>query len=286
VIVSMHGKVLFSIKKRKKMNEIQKDIFVTADNVTFLKTLPDNCIDVVVTSPPYDDLRSYKGYTLDMHTLGGELFRVLKNGGICAMVIQDSTKNFGKSLTSFRTILDWCDSFGFKLFETVIYNRQGVEGAWWKQRFRVDHEYIPIFLKGSKPQYFNKDSVKIPSKHGGKTMVGAAVRKKDGTQANSRAVFINPLKCPGTVMNFGNSCGDGSKLKHKHPAVFPDKLALDMINCFCPEGGLVLDPFSGSGTTCIMAKKMNRRYIGIDISKEYNELAIQRMKMEAPESLF
>jgi hypothetical protein len=64
------------------------------------------------------------------------------------MVIQDSTKDFAKSLTSFRTIVDWCDNIGFRLFECNIYNRQGTEGAWWKQRFRVDHEYMPIFLKG------------------------------------------------------------------------------------------------------------------------------------------
>jgi site-specific DNA-methyltransferase (adenine-specific) len=263
---------------------IVKDILVTSDNIEYLKTLPDNCVDLVVTSPPYDDLRDYHGYTLNLHQVGEQIHRVLKDGGICALVIQDSTKNFGKSLTSFRTIVDWCDSFGFKLFETVIYNRQGVEGAWWKKRFRVDHEYLPIFLKGERPQYFNKEGLKIPSKHGGKTMVGAAVRKKDGSQAESRSVYINPLKCPGTVMNFGNSCGDGSKLKHQHPAVFPDKLAFDMINCFCPEGGLVLDPFSGSGTSCVMAKKSHRHYIGIDISKEYNELASQRLIIEAPES--
>ena len=260
--------------------------FIQSDNIEYLKTLPDNCIDLIVTSPPYDELRDYKGYSLNLHGVGEEIHRVLKSGGICVMVLQDSTKNFGKSLTTFKTIVDWCDSFGFKLFETVIYNRQGVEGGWWKRRFRVDHEYIPIFLKGERPQYFDKELVKIPSKHGGKTMTGAAVRKKDGTQEPSRSVYINPLKCPGTVMNFGNSCGDGNKLKHKHPAVFPDKLAADMINCFCPENGVVLDPFSGSGTTGIVAKKLNRNFIGIDISEEYTELAKLRFEIEISQNLF
>jgi DNA modification methylase len=265
-----------------------KDInsFITSDNVEYLKTLPPDCIDLVVTSPPYDDLRDYNGFSLNLHEVGEQVFRVLKPGGICVMVLQDSTKNFGKSLTTFKTVIDWCDNVGFKLFETVIYNRQGVEGGWWKKRFRVDHEYIPIFLKGDRPLFFDKETMKIPSKHGGKTMTGAAVRKKDGTQEKSRAVYINPLKCPGTVMNFGNSCGDGSKLKHKHPAVFPDKLALDMINCFCPSDGIVLDPFSGSGTTGIMARKANRNFIGIDISQDYNEIANQRMEIEVLPSLF
>tara|TARA_B100000579_G_C22848218_1_gene865729 strand:+ start:6559 stop:7374 length:816 start_codon:yes stop_codon:yes gene_type:complete len=263
------------MKEKIKVNKI-----ITSDNIKYLKTLPDNVIDLVVTSPPYDNLRDYKGYTLDLHGLGRELYRVLKDGGICVMVINDSTKNFGKSLTSFKTIIDWCDNHGFKLFENIIYNRQGVEGAWWKKRFRVDHEYIPIFLKGDRPQYFDKEELKVPSKHGGKIMTGAAVRKKDGSQAKSRKVFINPMKCPGTVMTFGNSCGDGSKLKHQHPAVFPDKLAHDMIKCFSPEGGIVLDPFSGSGTTCVVARNLGRQYIGVDVSKEYNEICKKRLEQE------
>lgn len=259
--------------------EINK--IITSDNIKFLKTMPEGVVDLVVTSPPYDNLRDYKGYSLDLHGVGKEIFRVLKDGGICVMVINDSTKNFGKSLTSFKTIIDWCDNHGFKLFENLIYNRQGVAGAWWKKRFRVDHEYIPIFLKGDRPQYFDKEDLKIPSKHGGKTMTGAAVRNKDGTQKKSRQVYINPMKCPGTVMDFGNSCGDGSKLKHQHPAVFPDKISSDMIKCFCPENGLVLDPFSGSGTTCVQAKLLGRNYIGIDISEEYNQIAKKRIEIEA-----
>ena len=135
---------------------------------------------MVVTSPPYDELRDYNGFTLDLHSLGEQLLRVLKDGGICVMVIQDSTKDFAKSLTSFRTIVDWCDNIGFRLFECNIYNRQGTEGAWWKQRFRVDHEYMPIFLKGKRPQYFDKENIKIPSKHANKVMTGANIRTKNG----------------------------------------------------------------------------------------------------------
>ena len=248
--------------------------------MTFLKSLPDKCIDVVVTSPPYDNLRDYNGYELDLHGLGVELLRVLKDGGICVMVIQDSTKDFAKSLTSFRTIVDWCDNIGFRLFECNIYHRQGTEGAWWKKRFRVDHEYMPIFLKGKRPAYFNKEPIKIPSKHGGKTMTGANIRTKNG-KTGSRKVFINPTKCPGTVMTFGNTCGGESKLKSQHPAVFPNMLAYNMIECFCPPDGIVLDPFNGSGTTTLAAKCLGRNYIGIDVSEEYNQIAIQRLNTES-----
>ena len=256
------------------MNEI-----VTSDNISYLKTLPDEYIDLVVTSPPYDALRDYNGYELDLHGLGEQLLRVLKDGGICVMVIQDSTKDFAKSLTSFRTIVDWCDNIGFRLFECNIYHRQGTEGAWWKKRFRVDHEYMPIFLKGKRPQYFDKENIKIPSKHGGKVMTGANIRTKSG-RTGSRKVKINPTKCPGTVMTFGNTCGGESKLKSQHPAVFPNMLAYDMIECFCPPEGIVLDPFNGSGTTTLAAKCLDRKYIGIDVSEEYNNIALQRLHEE------
>ena len=253
---------------------------VTSDNIEYLKTLPDECIDLVVTSPPYDGLRDYNGYSLDLHSLGEQILRVLKDGGICVMVIQDATKDFAKTLTSFRTIVDWCDNIGFRLFECNIYHRQGTEGAWWKKRFRVDHEYMPIFLKGKRPAYFNKEPIKIPSKHGGKTMTGANIRTKNG-KTGSRKVFINPTKCPGTVMTFGNTCGGESKLKSQHPAVFPNMLAYNMIECFCPPDGIVLDPFNGSGTTTLAAKCLGRNYIGIDVSEDYNQIAIQRLNTES-----
>ena len=259
--------------------QIQVNKIICEDNITYLKTLPDECIDFVITSPPYDALRDYNGYKLDLHGLGVELLRVLKDGGICVMVIQDSTRDFAKSLTSFRTIVDWCDNIGFRLFECNIYNRQGTEGACWKKRFRVDHEYMPIFLKGKRPQYFDKENIKIPSKHGGKVMTGANIRTKNG-QTGSRKVKINPTKCPGTVMSFGNTCGGESKLKSKHPAVFPNMLAYDMIECFCPKDGIVIDPFNGSGTTTSAAKCLGRNYIGIDVSEEYNQIARERLKTE------
>ena len=259
--------------------KIPVNSIICQHNVSFLKTLPDECVDMVVTSPPYDNLRDYNGYDLDLHGLGVELLRVLKDGGICVMVIQDATKDGAKTLTSFRTIVDWCDNIGFRLFECNIYNRQGTEGAWWKKRFRVDHEYMPIFLKGKRPQYFDKENIKIPSKHANKVMTGANIRTKNG-RTGSRKVKINPTKCPGTVMTFGNTCGGESKLKSQHPAVFPNMLAYDMIECFCPPDGVVLDPFNGSGTTTLAAKCLGRSYIGVDVSEEYNQIAIQRLNSE------
>ena len=195
------------------------------------------------------------------------------------MVIQDQTKNFGKTLTSFKTIIDWCDTIGFKLFENVIYQKHGAEGGWWRTRFRVDHEYIPIFLKGERPHYFNKEDLKLPSKHAGKTMTGGATRLTNGNTLTSRKITINEKKCRGTIWDY-TTCGDGSRLKHQHPATYPDRLPIDFIQCFCPIGGVVLDPFMGSGTTALAAILLFRQYIGFDISQEYCDLASKRISLE------
>jgi len=249
-----------------------------------MQQLPDSCIDIVVTSPPYDQVRAYNGFEYDLHATGEQIFRVLKDGGVAAMVIQDQTANFGKSLTSFRTIIDWCDNIGFKLFECVIYRKHGTEGAWWKHRFRVDHEYIPIFVKGERPQYFNKEPLKVPSKHGGKVMTGSGNRRTDGTTTDTVRRAINAMKCRGTIWNY-LMAGDKNSLKRKHPAVFPDKIPHDLIQCFCPENGLVLDPFMGCGTTAVAAKNLGRNFIGFDICQEYCDLARERLATDSA-SLF
>ena len=246
------------------------------NNLDILSKYDNNTFDLTVFSPPYDQLRDYKGYSFDMHKIGEELYRVTKDGGIVVMVIQDQTQDGWKSLTSFRTILDWCDNIGFGLFECNIYKKQGKDGAWWSKRFRVDHEYIPIFIKGRRPNFFDKTSVKIPSKHGGKIMTGGANREKDGSTGKSSKFLINKLKCPGTIWDYSNG-GDKNKVKRNHPAVFPEKIPYDFIQVFTKEGDLILDPMCGSGSTCVAAKVLNRNYIGIDISQEYCDISNNRI---------
>ena len=254
------------------------------DCVDGMEELPENSVDLVVTSPPYDGIREYNGFEFDLHKTGEGIYRVLKDGGIAAMVIQDQTRNFGKTLTSFRTIIDWCDNIGFKLFECVIYRKHGSEGAWWNKRFRVDHEYMPIFLKGDRPQYFNKEPLKVRSKHGGKVMSGSGNRRTDGRTNETVRRPINPFKCRGTIWNY-LMAGDKNPLKRKHPAPFPDQIPYDFIQCFCPEEGVVLDPFMGCGSTAVMAKQLKRHFIGFDISQEYCELARERISADAAQEL-
>lgn len=263
--------------KKMLTTTIELDSIIQMDCVEGMRQLPSESVDLVVTSPPYDGLRDYHGFDVDLHATGQEIYRLLKDGGIAVMVIQDQTKEFAKSLTSFRTILDWCDNIGFRLFETVIYRKNGSEGAWWKQRFRVDHEYMPIFLKGRKPQYFNKEQLSVPSKHGGKVMTGFANRHTNGKTGKSVTKAINPTKCRGTIWNY-LMAGDKNPIKRKHPAPFPDQIPFDFIQCFCPPDGVVLDPFMGSGSTAVAAKLLKRHYLGFEISEEYCKLAEERIR--------
>lgn len=261
------------------------------DCVEWMSKFPDNCIDLVITSPPYDNIRDYKKnkWQLDLPNIGKQIFRVLKNGGICVMVIQDETKDGRKSGTSFQTIVDWDLNTGLDIFETCIYYRSGTPGAWWSKRFRVDHEYIPIFLKGKRPQYFNKEHMKEPTKpEYGLTKKGLGNRNTDGTTTyNSKKIYELPEeKDQGTVIHFKNSSRETpktsqiGKIKLQHPATFPDKLANDFIKCFTTEKMIVLDPMIGSGTVAAEAIKLNRKYIGIDIGEDYlKNICIPRIKI-------
>lgn len=254
------------------------DRIINGDCLTELSTFADDSIDLTVFSPPYDRIRDYKNnWSFNYSELGKQLFRVTKDGGVVVVVIGDSTKQFSKSLTSFRLAVKWVDEIGFKLFESVIYERHGNPGAWWKQRFRVDHEYILIFFKGNRPKTFHKEHLMIPSKHAGKIYSGTD-RLTNGSFKKIEPKAVNPIKCRGTVWNYSTSNTEGNKLKLQHPATFPDKLAEDLILCFSESNDVVLDPMCGSGTTSVMAYKNNRQYVGIEISEEYCNIARKRIE--------
>lgn len=264
-----------NIEFSSKLNQI-----IRADNLQELSIFSDNSVDLTLFSPPYDGIRDYKkNWSFDFEQLGQHLFRVTKEGGVAAVVIGDGTKNFAKSLTSFRLAVNWVDQIGWKLFETVIYKRDGNPGAWWTSRFRVDHEFILLFFKGDRPKTFHKEHLKIPSKHAGKIYSGTD-RLTNGGFKKITPKSVNPMKCRGTVWQYATSNTEGNKLKLQHPATYPDKLAEDLILCFSEPNDIILDPMCGSGTTCVMAHKNHRSYIGIDISEEYCEIARKRIETE------
>ena len=174
------------------------------------------------------------------------------------------------------------DHCGWKLFECCIYSRHGNPGAWWSKRFRVDHEFILIFFKGQRPSFFDKSHMMIESKHAGRSFAGTD-RTSGGDLRPIAKKVVNPTKCRGTIWGYASSNTEGNKLKMKHPATFPDKLASDVVKCFTSPEGLVVDPMCGSGTTLVAAGQAGRRFVGFDVSEAYIEIANQRIAAEVPE---
>ncbi len=256
------------------------DLYV-GDCLSLLARLPDNSVDLTVTSPPYDHLRRYDTPTpLDLTALGQQLLRVTREGGLCALVIGDSAHQFAKSLTSFRLAVSWCDALGWRLFECCLYHRHGTPGPWWRTRFRVDHEFILLLLKGNSPYAFHKEALYVPTKHAGER-VSYRPYLRWGRPRGVPPPAVQPLQCRGTVWPYATSSAERNRLKLGHPATMPDRLAADLIACFSEPGDLVLDPLMGSGTTCVMAARQGRQYVGMDASPAYVEIARRRLAAEA-----
>lgn len=255
-------------------------MFNTGDALRHIEGLPDNSVDLVVTSPPYDGVRDYKGnWAIDLPALGKALLRVVKDGGFAVVVIGDSTKDFRKSMTTFRTAVAWEDA-GWGVFETVVYSRDGRPGAWWASRFRVDHEYVLMFFKGKRPRALSKDHLRVPTKHAGRAWTGTQ-RLTDGS-TEAIAATVADTKCRGTIWHYATSNSEGNRVKTRHPATFPDALARDLILAMSSPGDVVCDPFMGSGTVPVVAAQEGRRFIGNDISPEYVDIARIRLASEAP----
>ena len=253
---------------------------IQGDCVAITEHLDNESIDLSVFSPPYDNIRDYqKGWAFDYPVLGKNLYKITKYGGICAVVIGDGTKDFAKSLTTFKLAVDWCENAGWRLFETCIYQRDGNPGAWWNKRFRVDHEYVLLFFKGKRPKTFNKDPLMIPTKHAGKIYTGTD-RLTNGGLKKINPKEVKSMKCRGTVWRYSTSNTEGNRVKLKHPATYPDKLAEDLILCLSNPDDIVLDPMCGSGTTCVMALRNARQAIGIEINPDYCDIANQRIENE------
>ena len=265
---------------------INTNSIIQADCIDALRNFDSASIDLTVFSPPYDQMRDYQGeWVYHPAALGKELFRVTKDGGVCAVVIGDATRNFAKSLSSFRLAVDWCDNAGWRLFETCIYQRHGSPGGWWNSRFRVDHEYILIFFKGAKPKTFDKTHLTVPSKYAGTSYQGTDRMSSGGFTTIEKGIVAD-TKCRGTVWEYSASCTEGNPLKNTHPATFPDRLASDLIRCFSQVDDIVLDPMCGSGTTCVLAARNDRRFIGIDVSEKYCAIARRRLADENHPRLF
>lgn len=247
------------------------------DSAEVLKTFEPDCIDLTVTSPPYDNLRTYNGFTFDFETIAKELYRVTKPGGVVVWVVGDATKDGSETGTSFRQALYFMQC-GFNLHDTMIYMKSGPSYPSQDKYYQV-FEYMFIFSKGT-PKTFNPLKDRENRWFGEKwskvrTRRNAAGELKRTTwSADEGEKFGARFNIWQYAVGAGNH---GDELAHKHPATFPEALAQDHIESWSNPGDVVLDCFFGSGTTGKAAKVLSREWVGIEVSQEYVDLANRRI---------
>lgn len=249
--------------------------------------MPDNFVDLVVTSPPYDDmdedfnpipakgLRDYNGYTWDFKGIAAELYRVLKPGGVVVWVVNDPTVNGSESLaSSFQKI--YFRRMGFYLHDTMIY--KGTNALPDPTRYYQCVEFMLVLSKGKLKfvRFIEDRKNRFTERWGG----GRVIREKDGSQSPRGKYEGKEYGRRFNVWEYNTGFGHSSEdeLAFKHPATFPEQLAADHIYSWSNEGDLVYDPFMGSGTTAKMAHLQNRKWIGSEISAEYVALAEKRLQ--------
>lgn len=251
------------------------------DAAKLLKEVDSNVCDLTVTSPVYDRIRKYDGFTFTFENIAHQLFRVTKNGGIVVWVVGDQTVDGDETGTAFKQAL-YFKHIGFKLYDTMIYHKSGFNFP-ANNRYHQVFEYIFVLSKG-KPKTFNP-LVDRKNKYVGQKAHGRHRGHDENDYKDmSKIVKAKPIGEYGKRTNVwyykvggGNVTKD--KIAYQHPAIFPDALAEDCIKSWSNSGDLVLDPMVGSGTTCKMAKLLGRNFIGIDVSEKYIKLAEERLRI-------
>lgn len=276
-------------------NTLPVDRIICGNNVEVLAGWEDECIDLTVTSPPYDPveqdengnlithsdkgLRNYQGYSWDFTAVAQQLYRVTKQGGVCVWVVNDATINGSETGSSFRQALYFM-GLGFRLHDTMIYANKKPPLS--HNRYEQEFEYMFVFSKGG-PGSVNL--IRVPSTYFG-------IDKRKGGEYTHHNGYVEdkrirngakrsspkPTKIKGNVWTYKTGAGhSGDAMAFEHPATFPEKLAMDHILSWSDPGDLILDPFSGAGTVAKAATITGRHFIGIDISETYCRLAERRV---------
>jgi DNA modification methylase len=244
--------------------------------VVTLDRMPDEFLDMTITSPPYDDLRDYNGYHFPIEEIAKLLYAKTKKGGVVIWVVGDRTVDGSESLSSFEHAFEFRKA-GFKVHDTMIYAKKNPIPADVGKRYRQTFEYMFCFSKGT-PKTFNP--LTEPTKSAGKKIT--AFRITEAGRGNTPDEDIGrETKAERKLSNiFYYNVGTSSsrdKIAFGHPAIFPEQLVIDQISSWSDPGDLVYDCFMGSGTTAKIAHQLERKWLGSEISKEYVEIAKERI---------
>lgn len=260
-------------KTKNSSAEILLNNIYCDDCITLMNKLPEEYIDLTVTSPPYDNLRDYNGYSFDCEGIAKQLYRITKAGGVVVWVVGDKIVKGNKTLTSFKQALLF-QSIGFNVHDTMIYKKKNTPFM-RSNAYTNCFEFMFVFSKGS-PKTFNP--LKEKTARSGEEML---VHNKKADGVNKKTLGkLNTEKTKTNIWEYAVGLGGTTKdrIAFKHPATFPEKLAEDHILTWTNIGDLVFDPMCGSGTTCKMALLNDRNYIGCDISNDYVVIAKERLK--------
>lgn len=242
-----------------------------------MSKMPDNFWDCSITSPPYSNIRDYNGYNFEFEKIAKELYRTCKEGGILCWVINDKYENGGRNLDSFKQGIYFKEQCGFTIHDVMIYEKSGFANP-ARNRYHQIYEFI-ILASKNRIKTFNPIKDK-PNKI--QYDFGKQRRQKDGQMSHvgeKERIKLNEFGMRFNIWRYTTGKGNSTRdeIAYKHPAIFPEKLAQDLIISFSNENDIIYDPMMGSGTVAKMAKLLNRNYIGSEISQEYCGFAEKRL---------
>jgi len=243
---------------------MEKNKIYCGNCADLLKDIDDESIDMVLTSPPYDNLKEYEGYVFDFKPIVKELYRVLKPNKVVVWVVGDAVIDGSETGTSFKQAL-YFKEVGFNIHDTMIYEKNSSTFPAQRDgnRYTQIFEYMFVFSKG-KPD--------------GNLLCDKENRCKGLTSFDGKIPPVPEHSPRVNIWKYNTSFND----KNEHPAVFPDMLAIDHIKSWSNVGDVILDPMCGSGTTPKASYEFGRDYIGMDISRRYCEIARHRIKNARP----
>jgi site-specific DNA-methyltransferase (adenine-specific) len=253
--------------------------------IEVMKQFDDDVIDLTVTSPPYDDLRNYKGYVFPFEEIAQELYRITKPGGVVVWVVADATIAATETGTSFRQALYFKET-GFNLHDTMIFRKRNPIPQIYRKRYNNEFEYMFVFSKGVVNTH---NPIMVDCMHAGLELNGTTYKNysKNEQKREKLAKPVKDKKIKGNIWEYVVGKKEEDQEAKGHPAPFPCQLVRDHILSWTNQGDIVFDPMCGSGTTPRVAVELERQYVGIDISHEYCEIARQRVKLvEMQPSLF